>query len=93
MVRACGIVTMRQHPETAKGVIFVTLEDESGSVNLIVQRRVQQAQRRELLQSRLLGAIGDWQISREGVSHLLVRRLVDLTPWLGALPTVSRDFH
>jgi error-prone DNA polymerase len=91
--RACGIVTMRQRPETAKGVIFVTLEDETGSVNVIVQLRVQQAHRQALLRSRLLGVTGDWQVSPEGVAHLLARRLQDLTPWLGSLSTTSRDFH
>jgi error-prone DNA polymerase len=91
--RACGIVTMRQRPETAKGVIFVTLEDETGSVNVIVQLRVQAAHRQALLRSRLLGVAGDWQVSPEGVAHLLARRLQDLTPWLGSLATTSRDFH
>jgi len=91
--RACGIVTMRQRPETAQGVIFVTLEDETGSVNVIVQLRVQQAHRQALLRARLLGVVGDWQVSPEGVAHLLARGLEDLTPWLGALTTTSRDFH
>jgi error-prone DNA polymerase len=91
--RACGIVTMRQRPETAKGVIFVTLEDETGSVNVIVQLQVQEVHRQALLRSRLLGVTGDWQVSPEGVAHLLARRLQDMTPWLGALTTTSRDFH
>jgi error-prone DNA polymerase len=91
--RACGIVTMRQRPETAQGVIFVTLEDETGNVNVIVQRRVQELHRQPLLRARLLGVRGDWQVSPEGVAHLLARELEDLTPWLGALSTHSRDFH
>jgi error-prone DNA polymerase len=89
---ACGIVTMRQQPETAKGVIFVTLEDETGSVNVIVWRHVRERQRPALLRSRLLAVAGQWQ-TREGVSHLIARRLVDMTPWLGAVATSSRDFH
>jgi error-prone DNA polymerase len=89
---ACGIVTMRQQPETAKGVIFVTLEDETGSVNIIVWRHVRERQRSALLRSRLLAVAGQWQ-SREGVSHLIARRMVDMTPWLGAVATSSRDFH
>jgi error-prone DNA polymerase len=92
-VRACGIVTMRQQPETAKGVIFVTLEDETGCVNVIVWRRVREAQRHALLRSKLLGVAGEWQYSEEGVTHLIAKRLFDLTPWLGALSTASRDFH
>jgi len=89
---ACGIVTMRQQPETAKGVIFVTLEDETGSVNVIVWRHVRERQRPALLRSRLLAVAGQWQ-AKDGTTHLIARRLVDMTPWLGALATSSRDFH
>jgi error-prone DNA polymerase len=89
---ACGIVTMRQQPETAKGTIFVTLEDETGSVNVIVWRHVREAQRPALLRSRLLAVAGEWQC-RDGTSHLIARRLVDVTPWLGSVMTSSRDFH
>ncbi len=89
---ACGIVTMRQQPETAKGVIFVTLEDETGSVNIIVWRHVRERQRPALLHSRLLAVAGQWQ-SKDGTTHLIARRLVDMTPWLGAVATSSRDFH
>lgn len=92
LVRACGIVTGRQRPGTSKGVIFVTLEDEEGHVNLIVRPQIVERQRKELLYSRLLGAYGTWQ-SRHGVQHFIVGRLVDLTPMLGELETASRDFH
>ncbi len=91
-VWACGIVVMRQQPETAKGTIFVTLEDETGSVNVIVWKQVREAQRQALLASRLLAVAGQWQ-SKDGVSHLIARRLVDVTAWLGSLGTSSRDFH
>jgi DNA polymerase III alpha subunit len=89
---ACGIVTMRQQPETAKGVIFVTLEDETGSINVIVWRHIRERQRQPLLRSRLLAVAGQWQ-ARDGSTHLIARRLVDMTPWLGAVATSSRDFH
>jgi error-prone DNA polymerase len=89
---ACGIVTMRQQPETAKGVIFVTLEDETGSTNVIVWRHVRDRHRIALLRSRLLAVAGEWQ-TREGVTHLIAKRLEDMTPWLGAVATSSRDFH
>lgn len=92
IVRAAGIVTVRQRPGTAKGVVFVTLEDEDGQVNLIVRPDLANRQRRELLTARLLGAYGHWQ-SSEGVHHLVAGRLVDLTPLLGRLATTSRDFH
>jgi error-prone DNA polymerase len=89
---ACGIVTMRQQPQTAKGTIFVTLEDETGSVNVIVWARVRHLHREALLRSRLLAVRGTWQ-SHDGVQHLVARRLVDASAWLGGLATVSRDFH
>ena len=76
LARACGLVTMRQRPQTAKGVIFVTLEDETGSVNLIVRAELAVRQRRELLQAHLLAAIGTWQ-NVQGTQHLLVGRLED----------------
>lgn len=92
LVRACGIVTGRQRPGTSKGVVFVTLEDEEGQINLVVWPKIIERQRRELLTSRLLGAYGTWQ-SQNGVQHLIVGRLVDLTHLLGNLETTSRDFH
>ena len=91
-VWACGLVTVRQQPETANSTIFVTLEDETGNVNVIVWKHVREEHRRALLQSRLLAVGGQWQTAN-GVSHLIARRLVDLTPWLGRLTTSSRDFH
>lgn len=90
---ACGIVVMRQQPETAKGTIFVTLEDETGSVNVIVSKHLRERNRQALLASRLLAVAGQWQKSPEGVMHLVAQRLVDVTPWLGKLGTSSRDFH
>ena len=89
---ACGLVTVRQQPATANDTIFVTLEDETGSVNVIVWKHVREAYRRALLQSRLLAVKGKWQTAN-GVSHLVADRLVDVTPWLGRLVTASRDFH
>ena len=90
--RCAGIVTGRQRPGTASGVIFLTLEDETGLVNVIVHAKLAERQRRELLSSRLLGVLGVLQ--REGeVVHLIAKRLVDHTELLGRLPTSSRDFH
>ncbi len=92
LVRTAGIVIGRQRPDTASGVVFVTLEDETGATNVIVWRDLGDRQRRELLGARLLGVYG--KIEREGsVVHVLAGRLVDLTPMLGSLPTRSRDFH
>jgi error-prone DNA polymerase len=92
LVRACGIVTMRQQPGTAKGVVFLTLEDETGSVNVIVWKGIKEQFREVLYRARLMAVFGIWQ--REGeVRHVVAKRLVDLTPLLGNLNTVSRDFH
>ncbi|MGE5088261.1 MAG: error-prone DNA polymerase [Candidatus Levyibacteriota bacterium] len=92
LVRTAGIVIGRQRPDTASGVVFVTLEDETGTTNVIVWRDLGERQRRELLGSRLLAVYG--KVEREGpVVHVLAGRLADLTPLLGALPTRSRDFH
>ena len=89
-VRACGIVTVRQQPPTAKGVVFVSLEDEDGSIQVIVWQKVREAQRKVLLESRLLGVQGRWQVVGE-VRNLIAVKLVNLTPWLGRLNTASRD--
>jgi error-prone DNA polymerase len=90
--RTAGIVTCRQRPSTAKGVVFVTLEDETGYVNVVVWRDLVEKQRRELLGSSLLGVEGE--IQREGeVVHLVARRLTDHTRLLGRLAAQSRDFH
>ena len=96
LVRACGIVTMRQRPQTAKGVVFVTLEDETGSVNVIVWKSVREQFRQTVYQARLMAVYGIWQRDEESggeVRHVVAKRLVDLTPLLGELATTSRDFH
>jgi len=91
VARACGMVTVRQRPGTANGVIFMTLEDETGSVNVIIWPSLLEQQRREVLSAPLLGVYGVWQ--EEGlVRHLIAKRLVDMSHLLGRLPTVSRDF-
>ncbi|MBS0436489.1 MAG: helix-hairpin-helix domain-containing protein, partial [Proteobacteria bacterium] len=92
LARASGIVTHRQRPETAKNTTFVTLEDETGTVNVIVWPRVFEAHRRELLGTKLLTVYGRWQ--REGeVMHLVAMKLIDHSPLLAGLVARSRDFH
>ena len=99
LVRTSGLVTMRQQPQTAKGTIFVTLEDEHGSTNVIVWKRLREkseTQRRALLHARLLIVYGRWEqdASTGGqVRHLIAGHLRDITPILGDLLTSSRDFH
>jgi error-prone DNA polymerase len=91
-VRTAGIVLMRQRPATASGVTFLTLEDESGQVNVIVWERVGHEQRAALIESRLLEVHGELQ-HQEGVCHLIAHRLIDRSVLLGELLTRSRDFH
>ncbi len=91
-VRTAGIVLMRQRPATASGVTFLTLEDESGQVNVIVWERVGREQRAALIESRLLEVHGELQ-HQEGVCHLIAHRLIDRSALLGELLTRSRDFH
>jgi error-prone DNA polymerase len=91
-VRTAGIVLMRQRPGTASGVTFLTLEDETGQVNIIVWERVGEEYRRALLESRLLEVHGELQ-RQEGVMHVVARRLIDRSSLLGELITRSRDFH
>ncbi|MBB6558837.1 error-prone DNA polymerase [Acidovorax soli] len=93
VIRTAGIVTLRQQPSTAKGTIFVSLEDEFGAVQVIVWSAVRDEQRQVLLESRLLAVKGVWE-RRGPVANLIAHRLVDLTPWLGQLGRLeSRDFR
>lgn len=89
---AAGIVTQRQRPATAKGTIFITLEDEHGMVNVVVWSHVALRDRKALLGSRLLAVRGRWE-QVDGVAHLIARRLEDFSHLLGELQTSSRDFH
>ncbi len=92
LARVTGLVTGRQRPGTASGVTFVTLEDETGMVNVVVWRALADRQRKELLRSSLMSVYGT--LEREGeVVHLIAGRLRDQTALLGNLVTRSRDFH
>ncbi len=92
LVRAAGLVIGRQRPDTASGVVFVTLEDETGMINVIVWRDLLERQRAVLLGASLLVVSG--KLEREGeVVHLLAGRLIDESALLGSLVAHSRDFH
>ena len=91
-VLVAGLVTLRQRPQTASGVTFMTLEDEHGMVNVVVRLRIAEAQRRPFLESRLLQVGGRLQ-AVNGVRHVLAQRLFDLSPLLGGMAVGSRDFH
>jgi error-prone DNA polymerase len=91
-VRACGIVTHRQQPSTASGVIFATLEDETGTTNIIVWPSIADEQRRALRGSMLLTVDGIWQ-TEKGVQSLVATQLTDHTHLLQGLRVSSRDFR
>jgi DNA-directed DNA polymerase III PolC len=92
LVKTAGLVITRQRPGSASGVVFVTMEDETGCVNLIVWNRVAIEQRAALLESRLLEVHG--KLQREGdVQHVIAQRLTNLSAMLGDLVVVSRNFH
>ncbi|HDP89641.1 MAG TPA: error-prone DNA polymerase [Thioalkalivibrio sp.] len=91
-VRLSGLVITRQHPMSAAGTVFLTVEDEYGTANLIVWQRLTERYRYEILNARLLEVEGE--VQKEGdVTHVVARRLHDLTVLLGQLETVSRDFR
>ena len=95
-IRTTGIVTCRQRPSTASGVTFVTLEDETGTINVVVWRTTAEEYRRELLGSTLLTVYGHVErIETESVPviHVIARRLVDHSALLGRLTVRSHDFH
>ncbi len=91
-VHVAGLVTQRQRPATAKGTIFVTLEDEHGMINVIVWPDLAARQRKPLLDSTLLAVRGRWE-RVDGVEHLIAGQLHDLSALLGELHTPSRDFR
>ena len=104
LARASGLVTHRQRPGTAKGVVFITLEDETGSINLIIWPDVLKIYKQAVLHGQLLTAYGRWQrdqtIATDApgqVMNLVALRIEDHTPLLaqrlGEMASSSRDFH
>jgi error-prone DNA polymerase len=83
---------LRQRPQTASGVTFLTLEDEIGMVNAVIWTHVAERQRRELLESDLLAIDGVIQF-QDGVRHLIARRLHDYSDLLPELRNETRDFR
>ena len=90
--QVAGLVITRQRPASANSVTFVTLEDETGNINLVVWKRLAEKQRRELLGAHLLGAVGE--VQRDGdVLHLIAYRLLDHSSLLANLANRSRNFR
>jgi len=91
-VRTGGLVITRQRPASAHDVTFITLEDETGHINLVVWKALAERQRAIMLEARLLGVYGE--VQREGaVVHVIARRLYDHSALLGDLDAPSRDFR
>jgi len=91
-IRHAGLVTVRQRPATASGITFLTLEDETGQVNVVVRRDIAERQREVFLGAVLMAVDGELQ-AVEGVRHLIARRLHDYGDLLPGFTSVSRDFH
>jgi DNA-directed RNA polymerase len=87
-VAVAGLVILRQRPGTAKGVIFVTLEDETGVVNIIVWRHIYERFRRAVIAGRMLRVTGRLQRAHS-VTHVLAEEIEDLSPLLDRLVAVG----
>ena len=91
-VSVAGLVINRQRPGTASGVMFATLEDETGQANIVIWPKIIERQRKILLTSRLLIVTGEVQ-TEGNVTHLIAHKLTDGTRLVRGLRTKSRDFH
>ncbi len=91
-ISVVGIVATRQRPGSASGVVFLTLEDEDGQINVIIWPKLVETYRHEILGSRLLKVQGQVQESH-GVIHVIAETLEDVSAWLGELTPSTRDFH
>ena len=91
-VRIAGLVTCRQRPGSAAGVVFLTLEDETGSSNVVVWKRTQERFRQALLTGQLLLVNGTLE-TRDNVTHIIAGGLYDYTGELESLRVQSHDFH
>lgn len=90
-VKTAGLVTCRQRPQTASGVTFLTLEDESGFINVVVWPGLLERYHREVHEASVLGITGRLQHA-QGVTHLIADVLVDLSHWFAGMALKSRDF-
>ena len=91
-VSVSGLVTHLQHPQTAKGVVFASLEDETGINNIIFWPGVFEAERPNIIGTTLLVVSGLLQ-NEQGVIHVVAQRVQDYSHWVDRLPRKSRDFH
>jgi error-prone DNA polymerase len=89
-MRCAGVVLVRQRPGSAKGVVFMTLEDETGIANIVVWPKVMERYRKEVMGARLILVEGYIQSSPEQVTHLVAQRLTDRSHDLAGLANDSR---
>jgi error-prone DNA polymerase len=89
VIKTAGLILIRQRPGTAKGVCFITLEDETGTTNLVVFPKLFDKYRKEILHARLLMVEG--VVERTEVTHIIVRRIFDITKLLGDLTAIRNE--
>jgi error-prone DNA polymerase len=92
LVTVAGVVTNRQRPSTAGGVLFITLEDETGFLNLVLWQSTVEAQRKAIMGSKILKVKGILE-RKDEVTHIIAGKLIDCSHLLNELQTQSRDFH
>jgi error-prone DNA polymerase len=91
-IRVAGLVTVRQRPATASGVTFVSLEDEDGTMNIVVWKKTAEDYRRTLLESQLLIVDGRVECA-QGVTHIIAKTLTDASHYLPDLDLPARNFR
>jgi error-prone DNA polymerase len=89
-IKVAGLVTVRQRPGTAKGILFITIEDETGFANLVAWEKIFDKYRKDIVQARLLMVEGVLQIEGK-VIHVIIRRCFNLSKLLSTLTTVGKD--
>lgn len=89
-IKVAGLVTVRQRPGTAKGILFITIEDETGFANLVAWEKIFDKYRKDIVQARLLMVEGVLQIEGK-VIHVIIRRCFNLSKLLSTLTTVGND--
>ncbi len=93
LIKVMGVVSGRQSPGSAAGVTFLTLEDHTGNINVVVWQATARHQQQAFLKAKILQVNGILERSPEGVTHIIAGKLIDRTQWLSELQIKSRDFH
>ncbi|MDO9519140.1 MAG: error-prone DNA polymerase [Pseudohongiella sp.] len=91
IIKIAGLITCRQRPQTASGVTFLTLEDETGFMNVVVWSSLLEPYYRQIHEASVLGVTGKLQRA-DGVTHVVATVLVDLSHWFAGMSLQSRDF-